>query len=1366
MSAIFISHSKEDNHQAAELNSWLHDQHFDVDAIFLDFDSRSGIDGGKEWEQELFKRLRQCRAIIALCSQNFTASQWCISEIAIAMGGREKKKVIPIKISPCDLPELLKGIQMIDFTINVEDGRERLLRSLKEAGLDPSEVSNFDPDRVYPGLKAFEEKDAGVFFGRRGAIEDGEKALRRLVGNPWGTRALMVIGPSGSGKSSLVRAGLLPLLRRNRQSWLVLDPFRPGSDPYSRLAVVLAKAFEGGEEDKDFLTIAKQLQEAASAQPVDGEVLVKIMNELLTRRHLPDDATVIMIIDQFEELLDTAGGSKQDRQTQIPRFLNLLRNALEARFSRFILLGTLRSDFLDKFQCDPSLNGLKIETLLVGKMGVDDYMKVIEEPARVAGIELEEGLPEKMREDIGSQDALPLLAFTLSELWRASKKRNLINDRLTLEDYNTLGGLTGSIESKANELYTSLDEHQKRALQQVFLRMTRLTEDGQYTRKTAYLAEMPPGSQEILDRFAHGRLLVLDSVEETKEATVEVAHEALLRNWTVLKDWLDENQEFLLWRKKLDVKVNEWKEWKKTQKRFWFKMFDSLLWGSMLVEAYHRRRLLKGSQEKQLINVSMMVTGGIIGLIMLVSIAILIFVLIQWQSTKRALSQQFKVQHEATIESDPLGSVIAGLAAMNHYINDTGINYQLTKSLEDALSRNFALSKPIETGQVSIYSLVSLKNGEIIVSGGDDGTLRYFNVREWKAGKSKPLKQPSKVLTLLAPDGIDQVLISGHQDGHLSCWSNGTEKPSSKEGMGAILSLVALKARDNLVISGHEGGQLGIWKKCNLLAEISSDQGNLLSLVVLGTGELVSGGSDGTLRRWRVFPSGDTYEFVPQGGRIDAGQQPTEREVRSLLALNQDELISGGSDGWLRHWKNGVLVGKPINTEQGEVLSLLKLADGEFISGGANGTMRRWKVDQSIIANGEPIKTAGSGVTGLVNVKLDNSDLVSSSDDHAWVSSSDDGTITLWKDHGTIGTPRQTEQRRMVRLIALENGELVGGAEDGTLWICTTLKNDCDGGKGTKKLSSIQRQVKSLLPLKNGSFISGGSDGTLIVWRRDGTPISKPIQSGQEQVRSLELFRNGNIVSGGSDGTLQRWQLNTNNMTPEKIGKPINTDQGEANTLAMSKDGRLLISSGVYGKLRLWKLGFFSGAPLQPLGGANPSDETVIMSIATLINGNLITGDNNGNLLEWTEAGKRLGAPINSGHGQVMSLISLKNGKFISGGNDGKLRLWSSYGQKEGEFKSDVEFNSGEEPVVSLVVAETGELITGSMDGAIKIFSPINVVEAACREVKFALVDPTTAAEENARDLCAKHQQDRDREWGDVVGKFWRRFSRSRVASD
>ena len=263
------------------------------------------------------------------------------------------------------------------------------------------------------------------------------------------------------------------------------------------------------------------------------------------------EAQVLVTIDQFEELLGCPEGHPA------ASFLRLVRASLDDAGGAVVILATMRSDHLGEFQKAPPLVGLQFESLSLGPMAPEAIAQTVEQPARAAGIDLEPGLTEALVEDARGEEALPLLAFTLRELW----ERHAGEGRLTVRHYrDELGGLTGSVARAADGVLggEELPPDLERDLRRAFLQMVRLTEGGRFVRRTARWRDVVAAVRDVLERFVQARLLV--SREGNGERVVEVAHEALFRSWLRLRAWLDADREFLLWRERLRTAHAQWRE--------------------------------------------------------------------------------------------------------------------------------------------------------------------------------------------------------------------------------------------------------------------------------------------------------------------------------------------------------------------------------------------------------------------------------------------------------------------------------------------------------------------------------------------------------------------------------------------------------------------------------------------------------------------------------------------------------------------------------------------------------------------------------------------------------------------------------------
>ncbi|MFN2207559.1 MAG: BTAD domain-containing putative transcriptional regulator, partial [Candidatus Promineifilaceae bacterium] len=418
--------------------------------------------------------------------------------------------------------------------------KSKLLSRLEE-GLAETSDRSFLEDQPgqdipcpYKGLAAYDEADAAYFFGREGLV--GELAAR-LAGTPF----LTVVGPSGSGKSSLVRAGLLPALKAGglpgSESWKTAV-VTPGAHPLATLAVAMAQ-FNGATAGK--LYRALQEEPCALAEAV-AEALEAAGGE----------AGLLLVVDQFEELFALC---RDDAERRL--FVeNVLCAASEAT-SRLMVLLTVRADFYGRFGDFPALAATQKDSLLIGAMDEAGMRAVIEKPAALVGLQLEPGLADTILEDAaGEPGALPLLSHALLETFRRREGR-----LLTLEGYRSSGGIRGAIAQTADSVYQNMSAEEQAITRGIFLRLTELGEEGaQDTRRRVEPGELVLRPEEETAVLAVLKMLADARLITTGEETVEVAHEALIREWPLLREWLEADREGLRIHRHLTETAQAWDE--------------------------------------------------------------------------------------------------------------------------------------------------------------------------------------------------------------------------------------------------------------------------------------------------------------------------------------------------------------------------------------------------------------------------------------------------------------------------------------------------------------------------------------------------------------------------------------------------------------------------------------------------------------------------------------------------------------------------------------------------------------------------------------------------------------------------------------
>ncbi|MCP3975546.1 MAG: protein kinase [bacterium] len=441
-----------------------------------------------------------------------------------------------------DLPDALNKVlskgaaqALVDRYAEVETFVSELRGAV--GGLEPAVVvASHNP---YKGLSAFDEADAAVFFGRSSLVET---IVKRLDSSGVASRFLAIVGPSGSGKSSVARAGLIPALRsgavRGSERWLVADMF-PGERPFANLATALA-AVTSRSPDELETRIGRDEEGIHDA----------------VRRALPDESwELFLLIDQFEELFNRA--DEEARRT----FIDGLVAAIRHPRSQLRVVATLRADFYDRPLMHSELGQLMSDTTLtILPLSPSEMEEAIVRPADLAGAVIEPGVVGQVLGDVADQPgALPLMQFAMTELFD-----NSTDGSMTLEGYEAIGGVSGALTQSAERVLSGLGPDSRQAARRMFLELVELGEGTEDTRRRVRLTDLERLGDEDLSQavagFGDARLLQFDRDPATRTPTTEVAHEALIREWPQLRGWIDSSRDDLRTVRRLEEQAREWQK--------------------------------------------------------------------------------------------------------------------------------------------------------------------------------------------------------------------------------------------------------------------------------------------------------------------------------------------------------------------------------------------------------------------------------------------------------------------------------------------------------------------------------------------------------------------------------------------------------------------------------------------------------------------------------------------------------------------------------------------------------------------------------------------------------------------------------------
>ena len=574
---LFLSHAGRDSEQARALAARLRDGGLDV---WLDVER---LRPGDDWMTEIQSAVEHADAFAVYVGAS-GVQRYVDLEVRAAIDRNVADpsfRLVPI-LGPGAgaqaLPVFLRQKQWVELP-DGEAAPEKL-RNLIASILDaPAErVSFLEPDeRPFRGLGVFDVQHAHLFFGRESEVADLLVRLRT-------SRFLALVGGSGTGKSSLLRAGLIPALERGRfhdgRDWIRdwrIAVLRPSADPFGALATAVAELAPEADAAQRMV-----LRRECLAQLNEG------LNALLEKRepssdtdalangiepNLPRGTRVLLIVDQFEELYTHASSdadpARRARAAAVrKRFIDLLLAAADRRSERpvYVVL-TLRADFYAHVYEHPELAKRLAAHQMPALPAREEALRdMIERPLRLGGVTPGQGLIEDLLRDVGEEPGrLPLLEHALDELW------NLRQTALTVDHYNQIGRLTGAIREHAERVVKGLGEGYVPLVRRVFGELTQLGEGSPDTRRGVSksrllsLGQDSAASKEIVETLINERLLTTAPNDEPVngqggDGQVEVAHEALIREWPRLRTWLNEDREALRFGRRLEQDAQEWLE--------------------------------------------------------------------------------------------------------------------------------------------------------------------------------------------------------------------------------------------------------------------------------------------------------------------------------------------------------------------------------------------------------------------------------------------------------------------------------------------------------------------------------------------------------------------------------------------------------------------------------------------------------------------------------------------------------------------------------------------------------------------------------------------------------------------------------------
>lgn len=987
---------------------------------------------GEPWQESIEIALDSCASCAVFIGPGGT-SPWQNEEMRAALDRRvaegwQKFRVIPVLLPGAErgergrLPAFLTANTWVEFrqTLDDENAFRRLLAGIRgvEPGIGDGNAA-YEGETPYRGLHSFDIEDSRFFFGREALVEWMIDALQPARGARPGNRFLAVIGPSGSGKSSLARAGLVAQLHRGAIAGSAGWPVAictPTVDPLESLAVALLTAT--GEQ----VSLAA-LRDLIRDLQADRRTLHQWVR--LRFSGAPGSQRLFLLVDQFEEFF-TLCDDEQSRQAALE---NLLHAATITGGQTIVVL-TLRADFYGKCAAYPSLAAaLSDNQMLIGPMSGEELRRTIERPAYLVGCEFEPGLVETLLQAVGGQPGtLPLLQHALLELWNRRSGR-----RLTHTAYREINGVAGAIERHAETVFSRLEEHEQLICRRILLRLTQPGEGTEDTRRRATIGELVPQADmyaevtRVVTILADARLVTTSMDSQSKEQIVDVSHEALIGGWPRLQQWIAEDRAGLLIHRRLTSAAAEWQRLDEDE--------GAVFRGARLAEVLEWQRQADASLnelERRFIAASCVV---------------------QERETSAARQRQTESNRKLTTGARAQVAVNPELSIL---LAKEAVRITQTPEAEDTLREALLTIQPprLLAGHVSAVVRTAFSpDSRYLVSASWDSTAivwETFSGSIVRRLTGYPGTAPLVAFTHHSMQHswqLDEIRLISESKGHTGpltgCWFSPNRQLVLTTGRDRVACTWRLTsaAEAPLILAGHTGrvcagafspdgqivasadtdGSVRLWNPATgaCIGVLNRPRQRISHIAFDATGRsLASAGADGTAYVWDVRTLTMSAELRGHGGAVEhlafhptapmigtvgqdgAGRLWNLRTAECVIELRGQQValsqigfspdgrlvITASAEGTVRLWsvETGVIVGE-LRGHSGAISSLAIHPGGRFIATASqDGSGRLWN-----LSTGQSIG-ALHGHTGPVNhiVFSPNGELVATS--------GQDGTVRLY----------------------------------------------------------------------------------------------------------------------------------------------------------------------------------------------------------------------------------------------------------------------------------------------------------------------------------------------------------------------------------
>ncbi|MCT9076898.1 WD40 repeat domain-containing protein [Streptomyces fulvoviolaceus] len=1142
-----------------------------------------------------------------------------------------------------------------------------------EAEAEPSAVPGVCP---YRGLASYRQEDARWFFGRERST-DTLVALLRSAEEAEAGGLVMLVGASGAGKSSVLNAGLVPALEDGARDVLQLvpgaDPVKELSRRIPELSHVLSDTDRLGVPEPGTPRFAQAVREAVAAW---------------AQREAPA-ARPVVIVDQFEEAF-TLSSDEADRRAFIQMLHAAATPAGPGEAAPVLVVLGIRADFYEQCLGYPELaDALQHRHMVLGPLTTSELREAVNSPAKAVGLELEPGLAELIVREVsadgprGAHDAgvLPLLSHALLATWQRRK-----GGRLTLAGYRAAGGIQGAVAATAEQAWSGLDPAARTAARLLLLRLVRLGEDTQATRRRGTRRQLsaestdPGKMEESLEALVHARLVTLDA------DTVEITHEALLTAWPRLRDWIDEGRGDHLLRQRLEEDGRAWEGSNRDSSLLYrgSRLEQAHIWAKSAGDTF----LTRGAVEFLAASVRLrkrtvwIRRSAVSALVVLAMVAVGSAV-VAWQQRNDAVFEQVVAEADRVQYTDPSLSAQIDLVAHRLRPNDEGTNNRLISIV------NAPLATPLLGHTGAVYLTTFSPDGKTLATASYDRTVRLWDVSDRARPKAlgKPLAGGTSWVSsaVFSPDG--HTLASAGDDGVIRLWD--VRDPAHPKSLGAPLTghrgtiyLIAFSPDGRTLASVGEDNTVRLWDtsdpaRAAALRTLTGHTAPVRSVAWSPDGHtLAAGGDDNTIRLWDTTDPRQpkAYDTVLTG----------HTDLVHSVAFSPDGtvLASGSADDSIRLWDvedpaHAKAIGSPLTGHTGPIWSVAFSPDGSMLAAAsADSTASLWNVSDPSYPSqvGEPL-AGSSGEMYALGFSPDGRTLATGSGDskvRLWSIPTTDmvGRSGAFRPDGKVlstagrdGRIRLWDVRAPARPVALSkpfmsDGDTQAFSPDGhTLAVLTGdrtvyLWNVTDPAHPAPYGSPLALRTRFMGPdalaysPDGRTLATAYTDRTLQLWDVSDPAhpraLGAPLTGHKGYINALVFSPDGStLASGSADGTIRLWNM-ADRRHPTLLGKPLTGHSGPVNVLAYSPDGHTLASGSDDDSVRLWDVTDPRAAA--GIGKQLTGHTEAVVSLTFSQDGRtLASGGNDNTVRLWDVARPSSATPI----GQSMS-PNAKTGNFLS----------------------------------------------------------------------------------------------------------------------